>query len=390
MAGHDELLADLGSTLFASLPRSDQRGMALTYVRGLLTTRGRKSFRNMAASLGVPRLEQRLHHFISCSTWDWAPLARAAAGTVMPMAPPEGWVLRTLVTPRTGESTVGVHKRFCPGYGQVLNAQYAVGLWAASTTMCYPLAWRLLLPPEWFRDEARRARASIPGNCTPETPVVCGLSAYLDLPDALRGRLPIVMDMRGVDIPAAVHQLRAVRVPFLVKAYRGLPMTVVDPALPHVAGPQWTYQIMAAAEEAAGKAVPTGGPVWGPGNQDAARGLVAAVRVRLPFHRDGASGSDGHGDPYDLLLLRTCWEDGQRPDEVWLTNMLDTDATALLSLTALPHRVDDAIEYITAPLGIRDFTGRSYGGWNRHATLTSVAHAIALLMSEVDGKRPGP
>ncbi|EFL26357.1 conserved hypothetical protein [Streptomyces himastatinicus ATCC 53653] len=71
--------------------------------------------------------------------------------------------LRTPVTPRAGESTVGVHKRFCPGYGQVLNAQYLVGLWAASTPMCYPLAWRLLLPPEWFQDEARRARADVRG-----------------------------------------------------------------------------------------------------------------------------------------------------------------------------------------------------------------------------------
>ncbi|WP_281291597.1 transposase [Streptomyces botrytidirepellens] len=256
-------------------------------------------------------------------------MARAAANTVMPMAPPEGWVLRTLVTPRTGESTVGVHKRFCPGYGQVLNAQYDVGLWAASTTMCYPLARRLLLPPEWFQDEARRARASIPGNCTPETPVVCGLSAYLDLPDALRGRLPIVMDMRGVDIPAAVHQLRAVRVPFLVKAYRGLPMTVVDPALPHVAGRQSTYQIMAAA----GKAVP--GEVTALQPRDFTfTGKRSTLRVQRTWKRR-AEGGTYLGAPKTKKFRRTL--------------VLTPDQVALFQRACLGKQPQDLI--FTAPGG---------------------------------------
>ncbi|MFF6786393.1 transposase [Streptomyces sp. NPDC012510] len=400
MSGHEELLTDLGTTLFASLPRSDQRSMALTYVRGLLTTPGRKSFRNMAVSLGGPRLEQRLHHFISCSTWDWTPVSRASADALMPVAPPRGWVLRTLVTRREGESTVGVHKRFFAGRGQMLNAQYAVGLWAASTTVCYPLTWRLLLPPEWLQDEARRARASIPVARTPETPVECAVAAYLDLPADLRGRLPVVMDVCGIDTVTAVHRLCSVKVPFLVRAYRGLPLTVVDPALPgHGTSPLSTHRILAAAEGPHGPVdagpVDAGGPGGGyrhawpeererasgtvPGGEEPTRSLVAAVRVRSPYDSDRADGPDGR---HDLLLLRTRTDTGQRPDEVWLTNMLDADPGTLLSLTALPRRVDDSTERITARLGIRDFTGRSYDGWNRHATLASVAHAVALLSDE--------
>ncbi|MGW6742547.1 IS701 family transposase [Streptomyces sp. NPDC055025] len=394
MSGHDQPLTDLGTALFASLPRADQRKMARTYVRGLLTTRGRKSFRNMAYSLGGPRLEQSLHHFVSCSTWDWTPVTRAVADIMMPVAPPRAWVLRPMVTRREGGSTVGVHKRFFAGSGQVLNAQYAVGLWAASPVMSYPLVWRLLLPPEWLQDDARRARASIPDGFTPETPVECAVGAYLGLPADLRGRLPVVMDVCGIDTAVAVHRLRAARLPFLVRAYRGLRLTAADPDLPgYGASPLPMYQILAAAKaprrpvaaRRPDRRIPDVRPEAGgapprplSGGEQPPRGLVAAVRVRSPHHPVRPGGRDGHHDPYDLLLFRTRTDTRHRPDEVWLTNMLDADPATLLSLTALPHRVDDTFERVTGCLGMRDFTGRSYGGWNRHATLASAAHAVAL------------
>ncbi|MFC9427822.1 IS701 family transposase [Streptomyces sp. NPDC056987] len=389
MSGHDELLTDLGTALFASLPRSDQRRMALTYVRGLLTTRGRKSFRNMAASLGVPGLEQSLHHFISSSTWDWTSVSRALADTLMAVAPPQGWVLRTLVMPREGEGTVGVHKRFFPGRGQDLNAQYAVGLWAASPSMCYPLTWRLVLPPEWLQDDRRRARAQIPGSYTPETPVECAVAAYLGLPAELRARLPVVMDVCGSDTAKAVHRLRSAQVPFLVRAYRSMQLTAVDPALPGLGtGPLSTHRILAEAEGLRGGFLypsPEQTPRTSrtePGTEEPTRGPVTAVRVRPPYDPDRSDRSDGHDEPYDLLLLRTRTDTGQNPEEVWLTNMLDATHGNLLSLTSLSHRTNDATERITSHLGIRDFTGRSYGGWNRHATLAAVAHAVALFSGE--------
>ncbi|PNG20019.1 IS701 family transposase [Streptomyces cahuitamycinicus] len=379
MSGHDELLRELGTQLFASLPRSDQRRMALTYVRGLLTTRGRKSFRNMALSLGGPRLEQSLHHFVSCSAWDWAPVARAVADIMTPVAPPSGWVLRNLVTPREGDSTVGVHKRFLAGRGQVVNAQYAVGLWAASPRGCYPLAWRLLLPPEWLEDDVRRTRASIPDSRVHETPVECAAEAYLSLAAELRGALPVVMDLcgPGIDTAAAVHRLRSAGIPFMVRVYRTLRLTVLDPTLRGLGpGPVSTYQILAAAESLRGQPADPGPRGEGPPCT-----LAAAVRVRSPHH-PVAHAPDGSHDPYDLLLLRTRTDAGRQSDEVWLTDMLDADSATLLHMTALPRGVDDAFVRVTERIGIRDFTGRSYGGWNRHTTLASAAHALALLSDE--------
>ncbi|CAM5360044.1 hypothetical protein GCM10010329_23370 [Streptomyces spiroverticillatus] len=49
-------------------------------VKGLLVAEGRRSFRDMALCLGGgAALEQRLHHFASCSTWDWPAVRRAVA-----------------------------------------------------------------------------------------------------------------------------------------------------------------------------------------------------------------------------------------------------------------------------------------------------------------------
>ncbi|MEV7021961.1 transposase [Kitasatospora sp. NPDC093558] len=321
--GRQAALAELCDRLFASLPRSDQRRTGRDYIRGLLDTEGRKSFRNMAASLGGDaNLEQRLHHFASCSTWDWRPMRRALARHMTATAVPDAWVVRPLVIPKEGDNTVGVHQRYVPTLGQVLNAQYAVGLWAASRGRCYPVGWRLLLTHDWLDDPARRAQGGIPDDRTAESYVDAAIEAYLDLVAGMTGpsvRRPLVL-AADTDAVRAIHRLRAAGAPFVVRADPGLPL--------HAAGP-----------------------------------APAPVRVRSPFHPAGPSD--------DLLLIDA--------DQTWLTNQLDTDPAALHALTTLPTTVDDSCARITDHVGLRDFTGRTYAGWNRHTTLVSAAHCLTLL-----------
>lgn len=78
---HDGLLSALGTELFASMPRRDQRTKGMAYLQGLLEAEGRKSIRNIAALFGGDATEQSLHHFIVSSTWDWTPVRRALAST---------------------------------------------------------------------------------------------------------------------------------------------------------------------------------------------------------------------------------------------------------------------------------------------------------------------
>ncbi|MER6222649.1 IS701 family transposase [Streptomyces sp. 900105755] len=310
----DAVLTDLCERLFDRLPRSDQRARGLKYVKGLLITQGRRSFRNMAAHLGGgPTLEQRLHHFVSCSTWDWMPMRRTLAAYMAELAPPRAWVLRPLLVPKEGDNTVGVHKRYVPALGQMLNAQYSVGLWAASSGLPYPVSWRLLLPREWLDDAGRRAQVAIPDGHTAETPVECAVEAYLDLAAHQDGALPVrpvVVAVGDADAATAVRRLRAGDVPFVVAA------------------------------------------------------------DRRPAARDGLDG-------LSLFHTETTLDGGR--GRAWLTNMRDAGPAELTALTGLVGAVDESFGRITDRVGMTDFTGRTFNGWNRHATLASAAHCVTLL-----------
>jgi SRSO17 transposase len=48
-----------------------------TAVCGLISVNGRRAIREIASATGTSAGEQRLHHFISRSTWDWWPLRAA-------------------------------------------------------------------------------------------------------------------------------------------------------------------------------------------------------------------------------------------------------------------------------------------------------------------------
>jgi hypothetical protein len=310
----EAVLTDLCDRLFTRLGRSDQRARGLKYVRGLLITDGRRSFRNVAAHLGGgPTLEQRLHHFVSCSTWDWMPVRRTLAAYMAELAPPRAWVLRSLLIPKEGENTVGVHQRHVPALGRMLNTQYSVGLWAASCELPYPVNWRLLLPPAWLADAVRRAQAAIPDEQVAETPAECAVGTYLDLcapEDAGLPVRPVVCAVDDADAATAVRRLRAAGVPFMVG---------VD---------------------------------------------------RRPATRAGIG---------DLLLFRPRTNPDSGPVRTWLTNMRHSGPAELTSLAGLVDTVDETFRQVTDPLGMTDFAGRTFNGWNRHATLASAAHCVSML-----------
>jgi hypothetical protein len=95
--------------VLASLPRSDQRRIGQQYVAGLLAANGRKSMRGIAAvSGGGEPLEQRLHHFISNSTWAWQPVRRRLAWFAERSLSPTALVVSHLAIPKAGDQSIGV------------------------------------------------------------------------------------------------------------------------------------------------------------------------------------------------------------------------------------------------------------------------------------------
>ncbi|HZG03029.1 MAG TPA: transposase [Streptomyces sp.] len=371
-ATDEVVLAELGSALFVSLPRSDQRRRGMEYIQGLLGAEGRKSVRNIAAMIGGQAAEQSLHHFVSGSPWDWVPVRRALARYLMGSVPPAAWVVRPMMIPKAGENSVGVERRYVPSLGQILNGQQAVGVWAASERTSVPVNWRLHLSQAWLDDEERRSRASIPEDVRPETLTDCTTHACLEM--ARHWGLPVrpvVVDVRDADALAVVQRLRAARLPFLVRVGGTVRLRVADPAL-RIHGQQLPgHQIMWEARDMRRPVI------WRDhGLQGGARnGLAAAVRVGLPA-RPGHLGPPGaRGE----LLLATGEAGRPWPSELWLTDLVSASPAELLRLTKITRRVDRDFSEIAERVGIRDYTGRSFCGWHRHITLASAAHAVAAL-----------
>ncbi|MFC4032511.1 IS701 family transposase [Streptomyces polygonati] len=365
----DGSLAELSGVLFASLVRSDQRRRGDDYIRGLLRARGRRSIRNIAIELGGSATEQSLHHFISSSTWDWVPVRRALSRHLDSNVGPLAWVVRPMVIPKTGENSVGVERQYIPEAGQVINAQRAVGVWAATEETSSPVNWRLHLSPSWAEDWPRRRQASVPDDVVAQSLCDSTIDACLQAASWGPPGRPVVLDARGADVPAVVQRFRAAGVPFLLRIGAAFRLSVTDRALVgRGTGPLPAGQIVLMARD---RLRPV---IWRDHTAALTRySLAASLRVRLP------AGAGPDAARADLTLLGVTEDRRRLPADLWITDLVGAQPSELVRLSRLTGRVQRNFEETADRLGIRDYTGRSYNGWHRHMTLASAAHAVAML-----------
>ncbi|MFI1563608.1 IS701 family transposase [Streptomyces sp. NPDC020490] len=368
-------LAELTDLLFASLRRRDQRDKGAKYLRGLLTAKGRKSIRNIASVTGGSAAEQSLHHFVSCSPWEWAPMRRALAEYVHKAVEPQAWVVQSVQIPKVGEHSVGVGRHFVPHLGQTVNGQQAFGLWLAGQGVSAPVNWRMYLPGSWLDDSDRRRRAEIPEELPEETLAACAAAVVLEVAGWGLPVRPVVLDARSPQVRGALDTFAALGVPFLARIDPGDRLTVADPALPgYGAGALPAQHIM---RSVSGLRRPVRWLDPSAPTPAVRTSLAAAIRVepaREPSRPAAAEAGRGR------MLLLGEWRDPRRPPaELWLTGMGAAPPGALLRLGKLVRRVARDYREVGEPSGLSEFAGRSFHGWHRHVTLASAAHAAALL-----------
>ena len=352
---YEELLAEVCAAAFEPLSRSDQRERGTEFVRGLLTAQGRKSIRNIAVGLGGRAAHQRLHHFVSGSTWDWVQVRRALAEYRERVAPPEAWAVRHAMIPKSGHTTVGVERRYSSAHGRVVTAQYAVGLWGVSSAFCSPADWQLLLPGRSGQAAAQEGVLRI----------AQGAPQRWGLPSR-----PVLLDARGPDDRPreTARELALAGIPFLTRIGAQMQLLAYDANLraqrPATAG---------ALVSAAGRARKPVGTV-----------LAAAVPVRLP----GGPAADRVAAVLEQpLLLLGIGQVRRWPAQLWLTDLTQTAASRLVHWTGLAARLMAELDGPSARTGMYDFSGRSFDGWHRHMTLVSVARLVALLAERAGGSR---
>ncbi|MFE4371011.1 IS701 family transposase [Streptomyces sp. NPDC056835] len=368
-------MREISTLLFASLPRADQRKKGVEYVRGLLEVPGRKSIRNIASLIGGRATDQSLHHFISESTWDWVPVRQALARYLVPRLPVDAWVVQDAVIRKAGQHSVGVDRRFVPAEGRVLNAQQAIGVWAASGGRSSPVDWGLHLPPAQIDDLPVRSRASTRDRAEAQTlsdravRLCLGMVSEWGMPVR-----PVVLDASSLNLSVLFDRLGRRGIPLLARVDQSVPLLVSDPALTGHRGSA-TMPADDVIRAASGSRQPAQWRDFGRSGE-LRTGLIASVAVRLPLGRTARLRAGGGRR---LALIGLAETGQQNATQLWLTNLSSQQPASLLALFTLLERVRDDYEEVAKNVGIEDYVGRSFDGWHRHMSLASAAHAIAVL-----------
>ncbi|MFI1659718.1 IS701 family transposase [Streptomyces sp. NPDC020472] len=376
--GHDTRVFHFADSVFAHLPRADQRRWAQLYLQGLLTTPGRKSIRRLAAAVSAApaTASQSLHQFISASPWDWVPARQELIRLAGDHFPLRALTIGTVVLPKRGEHTCGVHRRFVPAAGRTISCQVGLGAFVTTGDEDLPVEWRLLLPEQWNEDARLRERARVPdaarhrpvwehvldlvdsvSDALPRrlpahVPVVADLSEHLDV-----GRLLAGLDRRGHDFVVAVPAALPV-LPADSRVSRAVPGAADAPL-----GPVGARQFLQHHHVLPPRAVTLAAP-GGRGRQL----RVVSELVRLP----------GSCRTYRLF---TEWRPADsRAPRVWITSLTGRRVEQLTTLAQAQAGTCQTVSALERDYGLLDFEGRSFPGWHHHMTLVSAAHVYDRLL----------
>ena len=126
------------------LGHGKRRSWAPVYLWGLLGPGERKSLQPMASRFGL-RGHDQLHHFVTSTTWDDAPLRRLLVGKADALVggPDAVLVVDDTALPKQGRHSVGVARQYCGALGKRANCQVLVSLTLASGEVPVPLGLRL-------------------------------------------------------------------------------------------------------------------------------------------------------------------------------------------------------------------------------------------------------
>src|SRR6266436_3077443 len=167
--GSEARFASYVEALGAVLGHADRQEPMRDYCLGLLMPIERKSVEPMAAVTApaqVAAKHQSLLHFVGNAPWSDAAMLGKVAQLVLPAVersgPIEAWIIDDTGFPKKGRHSVGVTRQYCGQLGKQDNCQVAVSLSLANHDASLPIAYRLYLPEDWSKDQARRGKARVP------------------------------------------------------------------------------------------------------------------------------------------------------------------------------------------------------------------------------------
>ncbi|HZA51907.1 MAG TPA: IS701 family transposase, partial [Myxococcaceae bacterium] len=356
------------------LGTNEQRANFALYVIGLLSEGERKSVEPMAARAAgddpvlCQRYHDRLSHFLRESPWSDRDVrtyaVERALATMTREESIDVWIVDDTGFLKQGAASPGVQRQYTGSAGKVANCQLAVSLTVATRTAHLLVDMDLYLPESWAHDVERRRRARIPDVLTFRTKHEIALdliaTAVLDgVPKA-----PVTADAWYGDAPSFRGGLTALGFRYCVDVNADTRVVPVDDD-GNASSPPTTVRALAAALPAAAYRVMT----WREGTRGTMRSRFARVRVQV-VAPDAA-------EPLEQTLLIEWPASEREPTHVTLCTLpVHTAFQELVRITKQRWRTERVYEDTKGELGLDHFEGRSYVGWQHHASVVLVCYAF--------------
>ena len=372
----DEMLVNLG--------RSERRQWGDVYVRGLLTTAGRKATASMATRVSDGNV-QAMQQFIGQSPWPWEPLRKELAKRMAEaLRPAAAWAVDDTGFPKKGDHSVGVARQYTGTLGKIGNCQVAVSLHYATDDAAAPLDFALYLPEEWLEEE-RRQKAGIPKDVTFQPKWALAL-ALIDR--ALAWEVPsgVIVADAGYGNNTEFRTGLTKRNLLFVVGIQNATTAWVDSghleASPAGRRGRPRHKPLEVGAPISVLEISQGRPpelwrrvTWREGTKGPMTSRFAATRV-LPSH------SYQHGGvKEDTLWLLTEWPEAEAaPTKFWLANLPgDTSLLSLVRLAKIRWWIEQGYQQLKDELGMDHYEGRSWQGWHHHVTMTMLAFGFLTL-----------
>jgi SRSO17 transposase len=375
------------------LGHADRHQPMHDYCLGLLMPIERKSVEPMAAVTApaqVAAKHQSLLHFVGNAPWSDAAMLAKVGELVLPAIERSGaieaWIIDDTGFPKKGRHSVGVTRQYCGQLGKQDNCQVAVSLSLANHDASLPIAYRLYLPEDWAKDQARRDKAKVPETIAFQTkPEIAleqikaartaGLPQGVVLMDAGYGndtglRTDITsLGLRyvaGIGPNTSVWPPGEAPLPPQSRTGRGRPQTRLQ------RGQHQPISVKTLALSLPQEAWQT--ITWREGTTDRLASRFARRRVR-PAHRDNLL-SEFRAEEW--LLIE--WpEDETEPTKYWFSTLPEETAfDRLVDLTKLRWRIERDYQELKQELGLGDYEGRGWRGFHHHATLCIAAYGFLI------------
>jgi SRSO17 transposase len=356
--------------------RSEVRGRAHDYLRGLLSGVERKNSWQLAEVAGNTT-PYGLQHLLGRANWDADTLRDDLREYVLEHL---GHKEATLIIDETGfikkgDKSVGVKRQYTGTAGKTENCQVGVFLAYASRRGQAFIDRELYLPEEWAHDQQRRKRSAVPEQIVMRTKPELAKEMLERALDAGVGAAWVVADSVYGDTRRLGMFLEEREQPYVLAlsgkahVWAGFYQHRVSTVL------QSLRQGDSALEEAGGGVYPFG---WrGLSAGDGSKGPRLYEWLRLELNPPMQEGFER------CLLVRRSRED---PDELSAYTIFAPEGTMLEELARVVGRrwqVEIGFEEAKGEVGLSHYEVRSWHGWYRHITLALLAHAfLATIRAE--------